>query len=118
MNNQDVKFLEIRDVGTTIGVMCVATVSTKDPILNKFMWHAGFGPSQAEIIIVKLDGCEAHYDRHLWNPGSRIRTMQAAHHYIKAHWNELKSGDVVDVEFNNGETVNQKAPEIWKPNNV
>jgi len=42
---------------------------------------------------------------------SLARTMLEAHRHVAAHWNELQSGDVVDVEFILGETAAPKVSE-------
>jgi hypothetical protein len=39
------------------------------------------------------------------------RTKKTAHWYIEQHWAELKDGDVVDVEFIQGETETAKLSE-------
>lgn len=47
------------------------------------------------IVFMNLNNFKAHYDAFTWGD----RTMRTAHAYIIAKWDELKSGDVVDVEF-------------------
>lgn len=61
------------------------------------------------IIVVKLDGVDAEYDPHSWEYGGR--TIPSAHQYIIDHWKELKSGQVLDVEFLNGESAEPKITE-------
>jgi hypothetical protein len=39
------------------------------------------------------------------------RTRHESHKYIRAHWDELKSGDVIDVEFILGESTEKKVSE-------
>ncbi|KKL90716.1 hypothetical protein LCGC14_1901950, partial [marine sediment metagenome] len=39
------------------------------------------------------------------------RTVAEAHRYVAAHWDELKSGDVIDVEFVLDETTEKKVSE-------
>jgi hypothetical protein len=37
-----------------------------------------------------------------------VRTLPESHQYIKNHWDELKTGDVIDVEYITGETLQPK----------
>lgn len=60
------------------------------------------------IILCKLDGVEAQYDSFSW---SNPRTMGTAHRTIIEAWDELKSGDVIDVQFIIGETHTPKISE-------
>lgn len=49
-----------------------------------------------------------------WDPHGHVgsgRTVPLAHRYVQEHWDELKSGDVIDVEFINGETPTVKVSE-------
>lgn len=43
------------------------------------------------------------------------RTHRTAHDYIEQHWDELISGDVVDVEFIAGETKTAKISQRLEP---
>ena len=49
------------------------------------------------------------YDPVEW--GETSRTMKVAHEYIAAHWNDLKTGAVVDVELILGESTQAKVSE-------
>lgn len=51
---------------------------------------------------------QASYDPYSWG---MARTLSFAHSYIVEHWGELKSGDVIDVEFLLGETKTKKQSE-------
>jgi hypothetical protein len=63
--------------------------------------RAGFGTepeNQAQyIILMRLTDSESHFDPMGWPGGSR--TMRAAHYHILDNFENLKSGDVVDVQF-------------------
>ena len=41
----------------------------------------------------------------------KARTMIVAHKFIKEHFDELETGDVIDVEYILGETDTQKMSE-------
>lgn len=49
------------------------------------------------------------YDPYSWR--GQARTIPQAHVYITEHWDELRSGDVIDVEFILGETTEPKISE-------
>jgi len=48
-----------------------------------------------------------------WNDpyGWKGRTMPVAHNYIIENWEEIRDGDVIDVEFILGETTVKKVSE-------
>ncbi len=96
------KLLEIRDRATFIPAMAVQ-VSGADGYL---MRRAGFKSPMVYLIMLATERCA--YDPYHWDNG---RTMGFAHLYIAEHFDELKDGDVVDVEYLRGETPFPKASE-------
>ena len=97
-----IKLIEIRDRGTTVPAMAIQ-VSGADGFL---MRRAGFGDVPM-VYLVQLATQIAKYDPYNWGN----RTMGRAHLHIAEHWDELKDGDVVDVEFILGETDTPKVSE-------
>lgn len=111
-----VKLFEVRDRATFMPVMAVklfsagpSSESSYDPYNRErerwLLRRAGYGYTQISgmetgmdpyIILVTLDGVRANYDPFSWGPA---RTLGAVHQYIIEHWDELKSGDLLDVEF-------------------
>lgn len=61
------------------------------------------------VILVKLDGVQAQYDPFSWS--GIARTLPRAHMHVIEHWNEIASGDVIDVEFIDGATSTKKVSE-------
>ncbi|KKM69504.1 hypothetical protein LCGC14_1450060, partial [marine sediment metagenome] len=76
--------------------------------------RAGYGQSSKDhrtyILMMGIDGGEdaVQWDPHNW-PGNRTRTF--CHAYIIEHWDELKSGDVIDYEFITGKKAEPKTSE-------
>lgn len=107
------KMIEIRDVGTTIAALAMCTRS-EDEIEKRFLWRAGYAPTNGDgVILMNLSDHKATSDPYEWySLRMGTRTMQNAHRYIIDHWEELKSGDVVDVQFILGETKAPKRAEI------
>lgn len=103
-----IKMIEIRDHATCIPAMAML-LSSDDDIQFRFLRRAGFSGNSG-IVLMRLSDQEAHADPYGW-PASP-RTMRAAHIYIEAHWDELKSGDVVDVRVQTGEATEHVAGEI------
>lgn len=101
--------LEVRDKATFIPIIAIDMstdcVNEGDGYLLR---RAGFGPERCVQVIHIARGI-SHYDPYDWPDGSR--TMQVAHQYIVDHFDELKSGDVIDVEFILGETSEKKRSE-------
>lgn len=88
-----IKFLEIRDRGT------------------RLPWCAGFGMGNPMVIFGNLENpLRTHYDP--FQRGEPARTLFEAHRYVADHWDEIKDGDVIDVEFILGETTTKKESEL------
>jgi hypothetical protein len=106
------KTFEVRDRMTFIPVMAVQLEPgcERDRYL---LARAGFGlyaAKQAEYVqLARIagGGGQSYCDPYEWGD----RTMQVAHSYICAHWAELESGAVVDVEFILGQSESPKRSE-------
>lgn len=111
------KFLEIRDEGTCIPVLCIEMRPGRYVGLEAlfrveycFLDFMGFEQhAYRSILLIDPQGKRSTYNPADWKKpafGSG-RTLYEAHLYIKEHWDRLGSGDVVDVAYLKGET---KAP--------
>lgn len=106
----EVKMLEIRDRATCIPAMAVA-LKDSNPKASRILWRAGFTPSGATFIhLTHLSSDESHYAPYNW--GRNSRTMKEAHDYIAKEWDNIATGDVIDVEFILGESPTPKESEI------
>ena len=106
----EVKTFEIRDEATFIPVL--ATCLANPTLAEKFLLgRTGFNePFGRFVILTRLAAVDrTQYDPHSWGG----RTMPVAHQYIVDNWNELRSGQVVDVEFILGETKEPKRSEAF-----
>ena len=99
------KVLEIRDSCTFISVIAIK-MEPKDEIENFYLRREGFIKPH-HVILVRIGNQMSQADPYAWGN----RTMTTAHLYILEHFDELKSGDVVDVEFILGETKSPKISE-------
>lgn len=105
----ETKILEIRDRATYLPVMATKMISD----IPKERYHlrrTGYGEDFPLITITMLNGCISQYDAYKWSDNSR--TLHEAHKYIQEKYDELKTGDVVDVEFILGESKNKKKSEM------
>jgi hypothetical protein len=98
------KAFEIRDRATFIPAVATR-LRAKPPFTSKeemlseayLLGRAGFrNMAIVPVILTHLQSCESHVDMYDWKGD---RTMKIAHSYIAAHWHELESGQVIDVEF-------------------
>src|SRR5262245_27101303 len=115
------KALEIRDEGTFIAVLAVdmnpdKTLGSVEGIerfarQRYLLRRCGYAcDGRPNVIVTRLDGNgQATNDPFAW--GAYVRTFRVAHDYIIDHWNELKDGDVVDVEFILAESAAPKRSE-------
>ena len=102
------KIFEVRDRATMIPVMAVKLVS-EDSHVEKLIRRSGFMEDGIDILVTKLTDEKIHYSSMIWG-GSR--TMVTAHNYITANFDDLKDGQVIDVEFLLGETAEPKESEL------
>jgi hypothetical protein len=113
-----VKVFEVRDRATFMPVMGIRLETDEDKEGEFFLLRrAGYATGQIlgyhgatpYIILVKLDGVEAQYDPFKWD--TPARTIPIAHRYIIEHWDDLYTGQVVDVEYILGERIKPKKSE-------
>jgi hypothetical protein len=107
------KVLEVRDSGTFIPMLCVDINPSSGERYNEqryLMRRVGYPcDGRPNVVMTKLtaDGSAATNDPYFWGD----RTRATAHNYIVEHWDELRDGDVVDVEFILGERPVPKVSE-------
>lgn len=94
------KMFEVRDRGT-----CISVVATKLQSPNKseefLLGRAGFhGNGFPSVLLTHMETFESTYDAYKWNN----RSMMTAHRYIQQNFDNLETGDVIDVEYILGET--------------
>lgn len=108
-----VKLFEVRDRGTCIPVMAVrfpgnSWLSTQERWL---LQRAGYGDHPASYVqIVEIEGGRG---RSLCDPfdvdDGVSRTRFVAYRHIIAEWDDLDSGDVIDVRYLLGESTEPAA---------
>jgi hypothetical protein len=105
-----VKLFEVRDAATTIICMGIEvnTLLAADETEFKMMRHAGYG--ERCILFCRLQGGEIRFDPYEHTGGAR--TIPNAHLFVEKHWDMLKSGDIVDVQFILGETDEPKETDL------
>ena len=109
----EVKLIELRDAGTFIPMIAIKlehggyekmpfneserfllrragySAQQIDPVMNKSL--------QPYVLFGRLDGGgKLHYDPYAWD---NRRTYGTAHMHIIEVWDDLVTGDVIDVEF-------------------
>lgn len=118
----ETKLFELRDRSTFVPMFAVrcnaeslfthptqteqAQLNAEDYLLRR----AGFDARSRHLVIFgKLSQPgECNYDPYYW---SNSRTLGYAHAYIEEHWDELKSGQVIDVEHLRGERPGPRVSE-------
>jgi len=105
------KILEIRDRITYIPVLAIK-MEPADETEFYYLRREGyidFAGKSSIIVMYRLDTGKSAIAPYRWATSSR--TLSVAHEYIEKHFEELKSGDVVDVEYILGETDKSKTSE-------
>src|SRR3954464_115333 len=106
------KLLEIRDVGTTIPALAMQ-LDADNPREAAILERAGYGkPFTSYVLLIRLAGeeVEVQHDPYQWS--RRGRTMREAHTFISAHFDEVRNGAVIDVQYILGERPVPKLAEI------
>lgn len=106
----EIKILEVRDAGTFVPVMAVSIDIMDHEPEDYLLRRAGYAVATPYVLMTTLTKNKTQYDEFEWND----RTFYTAHRFIKEHWVELKSGDVVDVEFILGERTTKKISEYYQ----
>ena len=109
----EVKLLEVRDRATFISVAAMKLFA-RNETEQWLIYRAGYSQSlsrqQKYVLLFRLD-CEGQaitYDPYRWR-GSR--TMREAHLWLQEHFDEVTSGDVLDIEYILGENLIAKKTE-------
>jgi hypothetical protein len=106
----ETKLLEIRDRATFIATFAV-NMNAASPEERYLLRREGYTCSGLPNIAIAKLGANID-DRFCNDPFAwGGRTFPVAHRYIIEHWDELKNGDVIDVEFILGETTTKKVSE-------
>lgn len=104
------KTIEIRDEGTFIPAL-VIRLEPGCEADRYLLARGGYGTIPAQqreyVVLVRLPDCKAQHDPYAWGG----RTMPTAHQFAVDHFDEITSGDVVDVEFILGERGEPKQSE-------
>lgn len=100
MNKFGAKLFEVRDNATFLVAMAMLTVS--DDVNEAYLLGMrGMGKkSHFNILLYSPAHNRIEYNPEVW----QCRTMTTAHQFISEHWDELESGDVIDVRVILGET--------------
>jgi hypothetical protein len=109
----EVKTFEVRDEGTFIPVLAISLAPNNEED-RYLLARAGYGRTEAEqiggdyVLLTRLSGGgPCNYDFEAWGN----RTLGCAHAYIKNCWDDLKSGQVIDVQYILAETEKPKESE-------
>ena len=106
----EIKLFEVRDHMTYLP--CIAIRCDPANEAEYYMLaRAGYGQSAHQqrqfVLFAPESDPKLRYDPASWGD----RTRQTAHRFIRASWNELETGAVIDVRVCLGETDTPAAPE-------
>ena len=105
----ETKLFEVRDAATFIP--CIGVLLDEPEFDNEryLMRRAGYSIDTPFVLFGRLDGTDLTIDPH--HRSVVPRTMRVAHQHVFDHWDDLYSGDVIDVQFVLGETASPKPSE-------
>ena len=107
------KLFEVRDRATFIPVMAIHIDGNCADQEDWLLRRSGYGKGEGRnyVYLIHLQTGEGQYDPYKW--GCCSRTLHEAHRYITEHFDELQTGDVIDVEFILGESAIKKTTERY-----
>lgn len=107
----EIKMVEIRDRATCIPALAIR-LGPHNERERYLLARAGFGRKPEDqsryVVLSDLGGNKSSYDPFRWDTS---RTMRVAHEHIIKCWDDIASGDVVDVEYILGEASQPKISE-------
>lgn len=106
----ETKTFEIRDRATFIPCLAIKMVSQGNKRDRYLLRRAGYEDRDGGrplIFLIHLNSKTGRYSPFEWGN----RTMVEAHRFIADHFDDLPTGDVIDVEFLLGETMEEKVSE-------
>lgn len=107
----DVKIIEVRDRATFIPMLALRLdpVNESERFLAAMAGYGTTAEDQKKYILMTPLACgdRCEYDPYAWGG----RTKLTAHEWLLQHWDEIKTGDVVDVEYILGEVAKPKVSE-------
>jgi len=120
VEGMDVKFFEVRDRGTHM--FCMGTLigispeqfekdSTAAKRVTRMLVRGGYAPGPGHMIMFGSMSEPCRFSCDPYEHG-KTRTLGAAHDFVAEHWDLLKTGDVIDVEYILGETCEIKESEF------
>lgn len=101
----ETKLLEVRDRMTLMPVLAI--LPGAEPLFRR----AGFGANGC-VILVDLTQNRCAWDAFDWRQITPARTLFEAHNILERRWSSFSNGDVLDVEFELGETQEKKTSQI------
>ena len=105
------KLFEVRDRATFIPVMAIHIDGNCTDQEDWLLRRSGYGNRDRDYTyLIHLHTGEGQYDPYNWDV---TRTMREAHRYIAKHFDELQTGDVIDVEYILGESATKKTTERY-----
>lgn len=111
------KLFEVRDEGTFISVIATRmNVSDSNSEQENYLLRRASYSYIPLTLLARSNSILSCREQATYNPyeWSRGRTMSIAHEYINANWEQLASGDVIDVQHILGEIETKKESERFR----
>jgi hypothetical protein len=108
----EIKLLEIRDAATFIPIIALRP-GARNEAERYLLGMAGYGTSDRShseyVLVGELSGGDGRLncDPFKWED-EHNHTLFYAHKWLDDHWDEIQSGDVLDVEYVRGLTGSPK----------
>jgi hypothetical protein len=108
------KLFEIRDRATFLPVIATLLSQPDNEAEQYLLRRVGYSCRSLKllpcVLMGRLSGSGTFANDEYEHSGD-TRTLRVAHRYIQKHWEELESGDVIDVEYLLKESTEPKISE-------
>jgi len=108
------KTIEVRDRATFIPMLAIR-LDPGNEADRYLLSRAGYGADPEDqcsyVLLARINGGDGEFKCDPYDWETSARTIPEAHKWLIAHFDEIESGAVVDVEFILGETAQPKVSE-------
>lgn len=95
----EIKLIEIRDSATFIPAIAIK-MGANDSAEHYLLSRSGYGTTNEDmskyVFLARLQEMQFQYETFMWGDA---RTMPVIHEYLQKRWEDVESGQVLDVQY-------------------
>lgn len=110
------KVFEVRSPATMIAILAIKLSAHNDQE-RRLLCHSGFGINgysfSRYFIVFPIDGGTGHASTDPYDHKSH--ELRVAHIYIQKHFDDMENGEVIDIDYIEGNTLAPKTSDLYFP---